>query len=170
MNLVDILIWAILLIFVVKGFMKGLIREVCSLLGLVVGSWAAFKYYSSLATFIKLHIHLPHFVSSVISFIIIFLTIGLLLFFLGRLLTVIFKIILLGGINRVGGVVFGLLQGSLVLCLLLYLGTTKPMPAKLKAQLERSKVAHPFILCANGLISGWESDREKSAGRPATHK
>jgi len=37
MNLVDILIWAILLLFVIKGFLKGFLKEACSLLGLLVG-------------------------------------------------------------------------------------------------------------------------------------
>jgi membrane protein required for colicin V production len=152
MNLLNILIWAILLIFMVKGLMKGLIREVCSLLGLIMGSWAAFKYYPFLSAAIRPYIHLPHYVSSVISFIIIFLAIGLLFFFLGRLLTEIFKVILLGGINRVGGLIFGFLQGSLVLCLLLFLCTTKPMPEKLKAELEKSKTARPFIFCGSEMV------------------
>src|SRR6266498_4550785 len=102
MNLLNILIWAILIIFMIKGFMKGLISEVCSLLGLVMGSWAAFNYYPFLSAVIRPYIHLPHYVSSVISFIVIFLALGFLFFFLGRLLTVIFKVILLGGLNRAG--------------------------------------------------------------------
>ena len=69
MILLDILIWAFLLGFVVKGFMKGLVREVCSLLGLVTGGWAAFKYYSYLAEAIRPFIHLPQHVALVLSFV-----------------------------------------------------------------------------------------------------
>jgi membrane protein required for colicin V production len=170
MNLLDILIWAVLLIFMVKGLMKGLIREVCSLSGLVMGSWAAFKYYPFLSAVIWRYIHLPNYVSSVISFIVIFLAIGLLFFFLGRLLTEIFKIILLGGINRVGGLIFGFLQGSLVLCLLLFLGTTTPMPLKLKSELEKSKTARPFIFCGREIIYGWDSGMKKAGASSGSHK
>jgi membrane protein required for colicin V production len=170
MNFLSILIWAILLFFMVKGFMKGLIKEVCSLLGLVMGSWAAFTYYPFLSAFIRPYIHLPHYVSSVISFIIIFMTIGLLFFFLGHLLTAIFKIILLGSLNRIGGVIFGFLQGALVLSLLLYLGTSKPMPVKLKTELEGSKAARPFIYCGKEIISGWDGEMKKTVVSPGVHK
>jgi membrane protein required for colicin V production len=169
MNLVDILIWVVLLAFMVKGFMKGLIREVCSLLGLLMGSWAALKYYHPLALAIRPYIHLPQNVSSVLSFFAVFITIGLLFFFLGRLLTVVFKIMLLGGMNRVGGVIFGMLQGALLLCLLLYFGTAKPMPAKLKGSLTKSSTARAFILCGGEIISGWDRGasgvKESSGGR-----
>jgi len=165
MNLIDILVWAILVVFIVKGFLKGLVREVCSLVGLVMGIWAACKYYPSLSAAIRPYIHLPHNVSSTISFALIFLAIGLLFFFLGHLLTVVFKIVLLGGVNRVGGVLFGVVQGSLVLSMLLYFGTTKPMPSKLKLQLERSKTARPFVACGRDMISGWEGAARQSGHR-----
>jgi membrane protein required for colicin V production len=166
MNLLNILIWTILIIFMVKGFMKGLIREVCSLLALVIGSWAAFSYYPFLSVIIRKYIHLPHYVSSVIAFIVIFLALGLLFFFLGRLLTVISKVILLGGLNRAGGVIFGFLQGALVLCLVLFLGTIKPAPVKLRTELEGSKTARPFIYCGREIITGWSGEPKKTTARP----
>ena len=52
---------------------------------------------------------------------------------------------LLGGINRVGGVVFGVLEGAFILCMALYLCTTKPMPEKFKSYLLRSPTGHSFI-------------------------
>jgi len=157
MSLVDILIWAILLIFVVKGFWKGLVREVCTLLGLVAGGWAAFRYSSSLAETIRPFIHLPQHVAAALSFLCIFFLIGLLFFLFGHLLTVIFKVMLLGGINRVGGVIIGLLEGAFILCMALYIGTTKPMPEKLKTSLHKSPTARPFIQTGKEIISGWDS-------------
>jgi membrane protein required for colicin V production len=162
MNLIDILVWAILVVFIVKGFLKGLVREVCSLIGLVMGIWAACKYYPSLSAAIRPYIHLPHNVSSTISFALIFLIIGLLFFFLGHLLTVVFKIALLGGVNRVGGVLFGLIQGALVLSMLLYFCTTKPLPPKLKLQLESSKTVRPLAACGREIISGWQATTWRS--------
>ena len=107
MNFVAILIWLTLAGFIVKGFMKGLVRQVCSLLGLLIGGWAALKYYPFVAEASRHLIHLPPRVATSLSFLFIFLVVGLLFFFLGHLLTVIFKIMLLGGVNRVGGVVLG---------------------------------------------------------------
>ncbi len=166
MSLIDILVWAVLLAFIIKGFVKGLVREICSLVGLVMGVWAACKYYQPLSEAIRHYIHLPHGVSIIFSYILLFLTIGLLFFFLGSFLTALFKIALLGGVNRVGGAVFGLLQGALVLCLILYFGTTKPMPSKVKLQLERSSSARPFVVCGRDIISGWEAGSSQSTTKP----
>jgi len=157
MSLVDILIWAILLIFLAKGFWKGLVREVCTLLGLVAGGWAAFRYSSSLAEAVRPFIHLPQHVAAALSFLCIFFLIGLLFYLFGHLLTVIFKVMLLGGINRIGGGIFGLLEGAFVLCMVLYLGTTRPMPGKLKTALEHSQAARPFIQTGKEIIAGWDS-------------
>ena len=167
MSLVDILIWAVLLMFVAKGFFRGLVREVCSLLGLVVGGWAAFRYSPYLAEAARPMIHLPHHVATVLSFVLLFLLIGLLFFLVGHLLTVVFKIMLLGGINRVGGVLFGLLEGAFILCLALNLGISKPMPGKLKEHLLRSPTARPFISTGREIIGGWESAVRPAKAAPA---
>ena len=164
MNLVDILIWVVLLIFAVKGFMKGLVREVCSLLGLVLGGWAAFAYYHPLAEVLWSHIRLPHSVTSFLSFSLIFLASGLLFFFLGHLLTTLFKIILLGGVNRIGGVLMGVLQGALVLCVALSLGSLKPMPVKVKAHIERAATARPFLVCGDEIMSWWKNGAASGGG------
>lgn len=164
MNLVDILIWVILLIFAVKGFMKGLVREVCSLLGLVLGGWAAFVYYHPLAEVLRSHIRLPQNVSSFLSFSLILLASGILFFFLGHLLTTLFKIILLGGVNRIGGIFIGVLQGALVLCVILSLGTMELMPGKVKAHIERAATARPFQVCGGEIMSWWKNGAASGEG------
>ncbi|SNB47798.1 CvpA family protein [Geobacter sp. DSM 9736] len=157
MSLVDILIWAVLLLFVVKGFMKGLVREVCSLLGLLAGGWASFRYYHYLAELLRPFIHLPHSVARALSFIAIFLVIGLLFYLFGHLLTIIFRIMLLGGINRIGGVFFGLLEGAFILCMVLYFGTADPVPERIRKAILKSKTALSFIRAGREMIAGWDS-------------
>lgn len=164
MNFIDILIIAVLIAFLVKGFMKGLVREVSSLLGLITGAWAAFKYYPFTATVIRPYIHLPFNVAAVLSFVLIFLLIGLLFFFLGHLFTVVFKIALLGGVNRVGGVVFGFLQGSLILCILLALAVSRPVPEMVRVKIQGSPTAGLFIPCGKEIVAGWESEARPRPG------
>jgi membrane protein required for colicin V production len=167
MILLDILIWACLIGFIVKGFMKGLVREACSLIGLVIGGWAAFRYYGYVAELIWPFIHLPQRVALVLSFFLIFLVLGLLFYLLGHLLTTVLKIMLLGGLNRVGGVIFGFLEGAFILCMVLYFATTKPTPDWLKGYLLRSTTAQPFISSGREIISGWDgiAARHKGAYR-----
>ena len=161
MNFVDILIWGVLLLFVVKGFLKGLVKEACSLLGLLAGGWAAFKYYHSLAETIRPLIHLPYGIALVLSFIFIFLVIGLLFYLFGHLLTVVCKVMLLGGINRIGGVLFGLLEGAFLLCMVLYFCNAMPMPEKVRSWLSHSRTAQGFIVAGRDIVSGWEDASKK---------
>lgn len=167
MSLVDILIWGLLLLFVVKGFLKGLVREVCSLFGLVAGGWAAFKYYHSLAEVIRPFIHLPPRVALVLAFFLIFCILGLLFFLFGHLLTVLFKIMLLGWVNRIGGMIFGLLEGAFILCMVLYFGVAKPVPDKVKGYIERSGTARLFIGAGREIIAGWDSVKTPAKLSPA---
>jgi membrane protein required for colicin V production len=172
MNLVDILIWVVLLIFAVKGFKKGLVREVCSLLGLAVGGLAAFFFYQPLAEFLRPHLNLPLALLSFISFALIFVTLGLLFFFLGHLLTSFFKIILMDSVNRVGGVFFGVAQAMFVLCLLLSLGTAKVMPAKVKASIHESVTAKPLLAFGREILMSWKTGAgtgEKSPSAARKH-
>jgi len=155
MNLVDLLVWSVLLAFAIKGFMKGLVREVCSLLGLVLGGWAAFRYYPSLSQSLRPLIQLPQQAASVLSFILILLLTGLLFYLLGHLVTVVLKMALLGGVNRVGGVVFGLLQGALILCLGLCFASSRPWPT-VKARVDSSHSARVLAACGRDIVSGWE--------------
>jgi membrane protein required for colicin V production len=160
MIFLDILIWVILLFFVAKGFSKGLVREACSLLGMVTGGWAAFRYYSFLSQGIRSFINLPPHVAQPLAFFLIFMLLGILFYLLGHLLTVIFKIMLLGGINRLGGIVFGFLEGGFILCVVLYLGTTKPVPAKVKGFITASKTAQAFAATGSSIAAGWEARKE----------
>ena len=166
MNLVDILIWVVLLGFAVKGFMKGLVREVCCILGLVIGGWVAFAYCGPVAAAIGSHMHLPRLVLPVFSFGLIFVTIGLFFFFLGYVLTTFFKIILLGTVNRMAGLFLGLLEGALVLSIVLSLAAHEPAPEKVRRNVARSASAKPFAACGAELLSWWrmpgQERREKS--------
>lgn len=158
MNLVDILIWVVLLVFAVKGFMKGLVREVCSLAGIVAGGWAAFVYCHSLAEVLRRHSSVPSALTTPLSFGLIFLALGLLFFFLGHLLTVLFRIVLLGGVNRMGGVLFGLIQGVLVICILLAVASSSLPPRHVSSCLASSTATRPFFSWGKTILSWWKDD------------
>lgn len=167
LTLLDILLWAIMIAFAAKGFMKGLVREVCALLGVVAGAWAAFTYYAPLSGAIRGIIALPPPIAVAIAFILIYLILGLLFFLLGHLLTVIFKIMLLGWLNRLGGTIFGFLQGGFILCILLSIGARAPLPAKTKGYMNSSSTAHYLQSAGNDMASGWEKRRSaaKASGQ-----
>lgn len=163
LTLLDILLWGIMIAFAAKGFVKGLVREVCALLGVVAGAWAAFTYYAPLSGAIRGIIALPHPIAVAMAFILVYLILGLLFFLLGHLLTVIFKIMLLGWFNRLGGVAFGFFQGAFILCILLSVGAKGPLTAKTKGYINSSGTAHYLQSAGNDMIGGW--DKKRSAAK-----
>lgn len=163
MNLIDILIWLILAGFVYKGFSRGLVRQICSLTGFLLGGWAAIKYHTYLADASRHIIQLPHYLATILSFVFIFLLVGLLFYLLGHILTVMFKIILLGGVNRFGGIAFGFLEGAFIICMVLYVCASKPAPDMVKGYIYRSRTAAPFLEAGKEIVAGW-------GGIPELHK
>jgi len=158
-RLIDFLIWGVLLLFTAKGFLKGLVREVCSLLGLVVGGWAAFRFSPSLAVMMKPLLPLPHTVSTVLAFALIFIASGILAWLVGNLLTAVFRLVLLGGVNRFVGAAFGLLEGGLLLCMVLALGSGPSAPVAVRHKVETSATARLFSDSGRELLAGWRHAR-----------
>jgi membrane protein required for colicin V production len=156
MILVDIVVWAVLLAFMVKGFLKGLVREVCSLLGLLVGGWAAFHYYPWLAEAMTPVIRLPHALAQAFSFILIFFSLGILSYLVGHFVTGLLKLMLLGWLNGTGGVMLGFLEGGFILAVLLYLGSISALPPTPKAAIVNSRSAQPFIATGKEIVAGWD--------------
>lgn len=167
LNLLDILLWGILAACAVKGFMKGLVREVCALLGVVAGAWAAFTYYGSVSTALSGFIKLPRLVATPVSFLLIYIVLGALFFVAGHLLTTLFKMMLLGWLNRFGGILFGLLQGAFLACIALALLTSGPVPSKIKGYIQSSSTARAFGKAGTDMIEGWRgSPKGEAKTRP----
>jgi membrane protein required for colicin V production len=154
-NFVDLFVWSFLLAFAAKGFMKGFVREVSSLLGLVVGGWAGFRYSPLLSRSLGTFIQLPQHVSFAVSFLLILLVTGLLFYLLGHFVTAVLKMALLGGVNRAGGVVFAALQGALILCIALYF-VERPAWPRVKARVDGSPSARALAQCGRDIVEGWE--------------
>jgi membrane protein required for colicin V production len=102
---------------------------------------------------------LPQGVSNVLAFVLILIVSGILAWLVGHLLTAVFKLVLLGGVNRIGGTAFGLLEGALLLCMLLALGSGPSAPDTLKQKVEASATARPFVMCGRELLDGWRHAR-----------
>ena len=109
MNGIDIAILVILCGFLLKGLLRGLLKEVCSLAGLFVGAFLAFRYHGPLADALLKSVDLPAQIAVAITFTVLFLVTMVFFVVLGFLLSRFIKLLFLGGFNRLLGGVFGLL-------------------------------------------------------------
>ncbi len=106
MNGIDIAILVILCGFLLKGLLRGLLKEVCSLAGFFIGAFLAFRYHGPLAESLLKQVDLPAQIAVAITFTVLFLATMVFFLALGFLLSRFVKLLFLGGFNRlIGGVV-----------------------------------------------------------------
>ena len=119
------------------GFRRGFIEEMGRLLGLIISTIFALKYYLDLAGLILSIVPINTFVIMVISFAIIFA----LMLFITRVLTRFFHILLTSSgtkfANRSMGFLFGAVKGMIILMLLYW--TVDLFPEKKWASIIREE-------------------------------
>lgn len=119
MQIVDIIIGGLILYGTVKGFKKGLLSEVASLLALFLGILGAARLNTPVSKLIRQHVDWSESAVAVVSFIAIFISIVIIVSLAGKALTKLAKAIALGLLNRILGAMFGGIKVVLLLSVLL---------------------------------------------------
>ncbi len=116
-NYIDIGIIIILILFVWKGFRNGLLAEIASLAGVLVGFYLAQIYATSL------NVYLVEYISSsfsyIVSFVVIILATMIVAGLLARLLQLIMKMVFLAWLDTLLGATFGLVKGALLISIVI---------------------------------------------------
>ena len=116
MNILDIIILIPLIWFAYKGFVNGLVIEIASLGALLLGIYLSYHF----SVYVGKEIGINGKYASILSFIVTFILVILLVHLLGKIIDKAFDLISLGFINKLGGVVFGVLKVVMVLSILIY--------------------------------------------------
>jgi membrane protein required for colicin V production len=152
MNGLDIAILIILALFVIKGALRGLIKELCSLLGLVAAAGIAFHYYVPLAKTLAEMSQLPMQLCVIIALILLFVATMIIFTVIGVVLSRFVRLLFLGGFNRVLGALFSLFQGVFVLALVLYGLSLTQLPSAVKSQFRQSQLRPPFVELGDAMV------------------
>jgi membrane protein required for colicin V production len=107
MNYLDIILILPLLYGAWKGYKKGLIIELFTLLALLVGLYAAINFSDYMVEILKDNLEMTGKYVPVVAFICTFLIIGAMVYFLGKVLEKAIKVVQLSAINKFGGICFG---------------------------------------------------------------
>lgn len=113
MNLLDVILIAVIAFSSVYGLFKGLVKEVISLLALIIGLIGASRFYEGASPLLK-DLGLGEQVARILSFIILFIVIFVALILIGKLIHKLVHAIFLGWLNRLGGIGFGFIRGIIV--------------------------------------------------------
>jgi membrane protein required for colicin V production len=152
-NWVDLTLVTVFCLFGLRGYFKGLFREVLSLGGLIVGFMAAVAYHATLATLARSYLEFSPFVLRGLAFVAIFLFVYLLFNLAGWLLHRSAKFLFLQTVNRFGGIVVAVGKGAAAAALVLFFVTSSPwLTPSSREKLHGSVLAPPLVELGEGLV------------------
>lgn len=120
-NYLDILILLPLALAGFKGFRKGLIKELSGIIALIAGLILSKMYAPTLHDWLHPLLNLDTEIVLGIAFVLIFVGVVIVVNFTGSKLTALIKMVALGMINRIAGMLFGILKALVIVCCAIYL-------------------------------------------------
>ncbi len=120
MNYLDIILVVLLGLAGILGFRKGLIIGLATLAALILGVWAGFYFADFVAGLIEKGFDYNGKYINIISFVIIFIAVIVLVHLLARMIEKVVNLTALGIVNKLGGLVFGVLKAAIILSVLIY--------------------------------------------------
>jgi membrane protein required for colicin V production len=120
MSQIDIILIIPLLFGAIMGFKKGLVLELASLAGLFLGVYGAIKLSDFTAEKLVQYVDVTKEWLGLIGFLVTFVGIVFGVFLVGRILNKALKLVALGFVNRILGLLFGTLKFALLISIGLY--------------------------------------------------
>lgn len=153
MNVVDPILLVILFLFGLRGYFKGLFREIFSVAGLVIGIMAALRYDEPVAALAETYWKVSPIVLKGAAFVAIFFVVYFLFNLAGWLLHRSAQILFMQAVNRMGGVAMGLGKGAALAALtVFFLASASWIPQRAREQIQDSYLVPPLSQLAEGMI------------------
>jgi len=131
MSIIDVVLTIILSGFVFYGFFFGLIRMVGNLAGFIAGVWVASHYYllayAFIARFYAGYSNIIKLLTFLIVLSLVSKAVSLLFVIIDKTYHIIAIIPFLKTFNRLGGAIFGFIEGSLAISLAFYFAVKNPI-------------------------------------------
>ena len=150
MNLFDIAIIIIVGFSLIRGFFRGFIKELFSVIGLFVGFYAAYTYYHQIAKLLSQWITDTSYLN-ILSFLIIFCGIYFIISIIGVIVKYILSVSFLKWADWIFGAGLGAIKGILfVSILLIILITFLPKGTPI---IKKSRLSPHFLLVSTKMAS-----------------
>ena len=145
LTILDLVLILILFLFIAFGFALGLVQTIGALIGVVLGAWLAGIYYEPVGAWLDPILLGQSATARIIAFILIFTLInrliGLIFWFINKIFNIISIIPFTKSLNRLLGAIFGLLEGTLALGIILYFASQFTISEWWMGIISGSKVA-----------------------------
>jgi len=139
---IDVIFIILMVMAVIKGYQRGLIVAVFSLIAFVIGLAAAMKLSTIVAGYIGKAINISDRWLPVISFAVVFILVALLVRWGAGIVQRTIEIALLGWVNRIGGILFYAMLFITVFSVILFYALQIKI---LKQETINASVTWPFI-------------------------
>ena len=150
----DIVILVFVGWFGFKGLKNGLIKELVSIIALILGIWATVKFSNVVASWLGD----SQLIRSA-AFILIFLIVLVLVYFVGKLVESIVKIVLPSLLNHLFGLLFGV--GKVVIVFSVFFYCIQKIDSKeilLKPEFKKQSLTYRYIEPVFPACKGWVSE------------
>jgi membrane protein required for colicin V production len=138
--MIDFVLGLALAAMLVRGWMRGFVREALDLVGLVLGLWLAFRLSAPFGDFLTDSFGVSPEVGRVGGGIVLFVLFGALLSIAAHYLSKVMNLPGLSMVNRVGGAAIAIGWGALIVLVVVSLIAVLPVPESWRDQLDESNV------------------------------
>ena len=153
MNWIDLILICMLALFGLRGFFRGLFREVFSLLGLIAGFMIAVAFLPSAASYAAAFWKAPPLFLKGAVFVVIFFLVYFVFSLMGWLLHRSESLLFLKTVNRAGGIAVGLGKGTAIIALMVFfLSEAAWLPKAGQENFHASYLLLPLSRFAESLI------------------
>lgn len=114
MNILDIILLICFVPAIFQGVRKGFIAQAISIISIILGIWASARFANIVTAWIAQYITASEQVLKVVAFALILVLVFLVLAALGKMLEGVFRLVMLGWLNKLLGVLFALLKTGLI--------------------------------------------------------
>ena len=119
MNILDIIILLCFIPALIQGLRKGFIAQVIAIVAILAGVFLSFQFSTAASSWLSQYIEGSEQVLKIVSFALILIAVIAALTALGKLLEGVLKIVMLGWLNRLLGVLFSFLKCGLIVGLVI---------------------------------------------------
>jgi len=124
----------------IMGFRKGLIAQVSMFLALLLGIWAAIHFSEFTGRYLSAWFNLQGDNAFLASFVVTFAAVVLLVYFVGKSASRLLKVMFLGWVDKLAGLLLGILKMALLLSVVLVILHRTGVSEKLFSEEQRSAI------------------------------
>ena len=150
-NLLDIILFIGIFVSLIIGYTRGFIKEILSIINWLLAAWIAFNYYSDLKT-ITINFINSNIIADAIAFGILFLLSIITLTILSNFISKNIKNSLLAPLDRIIGMIFGIIRAILLIIVLFIAGNQTIWINNTLPKLIYNAYSYPIIISATNYL------------------